>query len=767
MTSALEARPDTARDPVCGMDVDPRKTPHRADHGGETYYFCSGGCRAKFQARPEAYLEDKAPPPPSNAVYTCPMHPAVRQVGPGACPICGMALEPDAVSEAPAENHELMDFTRRFWIAAVLTAPLFLLEMGGHLLGIHVPLDETVSHWLQFALATPVVLWAGLPFFARGLASLKSRHLNMFTLIAMGTGAAWGYSTAALLVPSFIPDSFRTNGAVPVYFEAAAVITVLVLLGQILELRARRRTSGAIRALIGLQPKTARRVRADGTEEDIDAAAIRIGDLLRVRPGEKIASDGAVSEGQGTVDQSMVTGESIPVIKGPGDKVLAATFNTTGSFIMRAEKIGADTLLAQIVNLVAQAQRSQAPIQRIADRVAGWFVPAVMAAAVLAFFGWAVFGPEPRFAHALVSAVSVLIIACPCALGLATPISIMVAIGRAAQAGVLVKNAAALERLEMADTLVVDKTGTLTEGKPAVTAVHVAPGFDEDTVLRLAAGVERASEHPLAAAVVRAATAKGLVIPSVTDFMSPAGRGVAGVVAGQRILIGSSGYLTGNGIDTAPLSPAADDVRQTGATATFVAVDGRLAGVFGIADRIKATTPDALKALKADGMRVVMLTGDNSRTAAAIARILGLDDFKADVMPQDKAAAVAALKAEGHIVAMAGDGINDSPALAAADIGIAMGTGADVAMESAGITLLKGDLQGLVRARALSRATMGNIRQNLFFAFAYNMAGVPLAAGAFHPMLGWVLTPSIAAAAMALSSVSVILNALRLRRVRL
>jgi Cu+-exporting ATPase len=760
-----------ALDPVCGMTVDPHTTPHRHQHDGQNYYFCSGGCRSKFIAGPVKYLSPITPaskPAPAGTIYTCPMHPQIRQVGPGACPICGMALEPEIAGAEDSPNPELADMTRRFWIALALTVPVFALEMGAHIFGAHSWLDRTLSNALQLAFATPVVLWAGSPFFMRGWQSLLTRNLNMFTLIAMGTGVAWLYSVIATVAPGIFPAAFRGHdGAVAVYFEAAAVITVFVLLGQVLELKARAATSGAIRALLDLQPKVARRVRTDGSDEEVALDVIEAGDLLRVRPGEKIPVDGEIVEGRSAIDESLVTGESMPASKGPGAKVIAGTLNQTGSFILRAEKVGRDTLLAQIVRMVAQAQRSRAPIQRLADRVAAWFVPLVILVALAAFAAWAAFGPEPRFAYGVVAAVSVLIIACPCALGLATPMSIMVGVGRGAQAGVLIKNAAALERMENVDTLVVDKTGTLTEGKPKVTVIVPAQGFDENEELRLAAGVERASEHPLAAAILTAAAERNIALAPASEFDSPAGKGVVGTVEGRRVALGSSAFLTEFKIATDALAADAERLRRDGATAIFVAVDGKLTGVIAIADPVKPTTPDALKALMADGVRVVMLTGDNRTTAQAVARLLGIGEVEAEVLPAQKAKAIERLRVEGRVVAMAGDGVNDAPALAAADVGIAMGTGTDIAIESADITLLKGDLAGIVRARRLSAAVMRNIRQNLFLAFVYNAAGVPIAAGLLYPLTGLLLSPAIAAAAMALSSVSVVGNALRLRRVRL
>ncbi|MGL9619081.1 heavy metal translocating P-type ATPase [Bradyrhizobium sp. U531] len=765
---------DTAtkvRDPVCGMSVDPATSKHRFDHHGETFHFCSAGCRTKFEADPGKYLaKEKAPEPemPAGTIYTCPMHPEIRKVGPGSCPICGMALEPEVASLETGPNPELADMTRRFWIGGALALPAIVLEMGGHLAGPHSWIDPTLSNWIQLVFATPVVLWAGWPFFVRGWQSLLTRNLNMFTLIAMGTGVAYVYSLAGTLVPQLFPAAFRGHeGAVAVYFEAAAVITVLVLLGQMLELRARDATSGAIKALLQLAPKTARRVDADGSEHEVEIDTLHAGDRLRVRPGEKVPVDGAILEGRSSLDESLVTGESMPVTKETGAKVIAGTLNQSGSFIMRADKVGRETLLSQIVQMVADAQRSRAPIQRLADQVAGWFVPTVIVVALAAFGAWAWFGPEPRLAFGLVAAVSVLIIACPCALGLATPMSIMVGVGRGAQGGVLIKNAEALERMEKIDTLVVDKTGTLTEGKPKVVAIVPASGFAEDDILRLAASVERASEHPLADAIVRAAKEKQLALGQVEHFDSPTGKGATGKVDGKTIALGNARYLSSIGIDTGALDAEAERLRGDGATVINMAVDGKLAGLFAIADPVKASTPEALKALAAEGIKVIMLTGDNRTTAEAVARRLGIADVEAEVLPDQKSAVVTKLQKAGRIVAMAGDGVNDAPALAAAEVGIAMGTGTDVAMESAGITLLKGDLIGIVRARKLSQATMSNIRQNLFFAFIYNAAGIPIAAGILYPAFGLLLSPIIAAAAMALSSVSVVGNALRLRATRL
>ncbi|MBB6167782.1 Cu+-exporting ATPase [Chelatococcus composti] len=755
------------------MMVDPHKTAHKAEHAGRPYYFCSAGCREKFLADLERYLDpaaatERAEPVPEGTIYTCPMHPEIRQVGPGSCPICGMALEPVLVSLEAGPNEELIDMTRRFWIGLVLTLPVFVLEMGGHLLGLDHLISQRTSNWIQMLLATPVVLWAGWPFFQRGWQSLVNRSLNMFTLIAMGTGAAWIYSMLATLAPGIFPDQFRQHdGSVAVYFEAAAVITVLVLLGQVLELRARESTSGAIRALLDLAPKTARIIRDDGTEEEVQLDSVHVGDRLRVRPGEKVPVDGEVIEGRSAVDESMVTGESMPVTKEVGAKAIGGTMNQSGALVIEARKVGRDTMLSQIVQLVAEAQRSRAPIQRLADQVSGWFVPAVIVVAVLAFIAWSIWGPEPRFSFGLIAAVSVLIIACPCALGLATPMSIMVGVGRGAQAGVLIKNAEALEHMEKVDTIIVDKTGTLTEGRPAVTAIVPAAGFTEDEALRLAASVERASEHPLALAIVRAAEERGIAMAPVADFDSPTGKGALGVVEGMRIPLGNAKFLAEQGVDVAPLADEADRLREDGATAIFMGVDGRVAAIFAIADPVKPSTPEALAALKEQGIRVVMLTGDNWTTAKAVARQLGIDEVEAEVLPDQKSAVVQRHKAAGEVVAMAGDGVNDAPALAAADVGIAMGTGTDVAMESAGVTLLKGDLTGIVRARRLSEAVMGNIRQNLFFAFIYNALGVPVAAGVLYPFFGILLSPIIAAAAMALSSVSVIANAARLRKVKL
>lgn len=758
----------TVKDPVCGMSVDPGTAKHSVEHQSTTYYFCGGGCRQKFLADPESYLappESRPKPAPEGTIYTCPMHPEVRQVGPGDCPICGMALEPAVMTAETGPNLELIDMRRRFWIGLVLAIPVVALEMGGHVFDIEQLVAPRVSNWIQLAFATPVVIWAGAPFFARGWRSLVSRNLNMFTLIAMGTGVAWLYSVIATFAPDVFPPAFRgTHGTVAVYFEAAAMITVLVLLGQVLELRARDTTSGAIRALLDLAPKTAHRLEGGG-EEDVPLAAVAVGDRLRVRPGESVPVDGVVVEGRSTVDESMVTGESMPIAKSADEKVLGGTINQTGSLVMRAEKVGSDTLLQQIVQLVADAQRSRAPIQRLADQVSGYFVPAVIAVALLAFASWATFGPEPRFSYGLVAAVAVLIIACPCALGLATPMSIMVGVGRGAGSGVLIRDAEALERMERVDTLIVDKTGTLTEGRPTVTEIVPAEGFDELSVLSYAASVERLSEHPLARAVVGAAEKRGIDLRPATDFDSPTGKGAVARVDGREIRIGNAAYLKESGIDAGTLASKAETLRKEGATTIFVAVDGKVAGAIGIADPIKQGSAEMVAALKGEGVRVVMLTGDNRTTAAAIARRLKIDEVEAEVLPERKSEVVHRIRGEGHVVAMAGDGVNDAPALAAADVGIAMGTGTDIAIEAASVTLVKGELAGILKARRLSAATMRNIRQNLGFAFVYNAAGVPIAAGVLYPVFGILLSPVVAAAAMALSSVSVITNALRLRAV--
>jgi heavy metal translocating P-type ATPase len=782
----VTAQTGAVKDPVCGMDVDPATTEHVAEHEGVTHHFCSAHCRSRFVADPQAFLSAPSDPAPSSSgaapgaeevEYTCPMHPEIRQIGPGTCPICGMALEPVTVTVDMGPSPELRDMTRRFWIGVALSIPVLILGMGRDLIEpLHDAVSASASGWLQLALATPVVLWAGWPFFDRGWASVRTMKLNMFTLIAMGTGVAWLFSVVATVAPGIFPDAFREDGVVDVYFEAAAVITTLVLLGQVLELRAREATSGAIKALLDLSPKTARRVREDGTEEEVTLDQVQIGDLLRVRPGEKIPVDGAVEDGKSSVDESLVTGESMPLTKKPGDHAVGGTLNQTGALLVRADAVGRDTMLARIVQMVAEAQRSRAPIQRTVDRVSAVFVPTVIGIAALAFIVWALVGPDPKLAHALVVAVSVLIIACPCALGLATPMSIMVGVGRGAQMGVLIKNAEALERMEKVDTVIVDKTGTLTEGKPAVVAIELAGGYSElstSEVLRLAAAVENASEHPLARAIVDKAQAElsdsadSAKLPEVADFDAPAGKGVLGTVQGHRLLIGTAGFLTSQDIDPVALAETADRLRRTGATAVLVAVDGTPAAVIGIADQVKGTTPAALAALRKEGIEVIMLTGDNEVTAAAVAVDLGIDRVEAEVLPDHKADVVNRLRAEGRVVAFAGDGVNDAPALAAADVGLAMGTGTDVAIESAGVTLLRGDLNGIAHARQLSHATMSNVRRGLWLAFGYNTAGIPIAAGVLYPAFGWLLSPVIAAAAMALSSVSVILNALRLRTQRL
>ena len=796
-TQSTSATTPVVKDPVCGMDIDPELSERRVEHEGRTYYFCSEHCRARFEAEPKAFSGAHGPqghgdgPTPHGpmhhaheqgdygsgaaqpvagevAEWTCPMHPEIRQAGPGACPICGMALEPVMVSAESGPSPELADMTRRFWVGVVLSIPVVLLGMGRDLIpALEDAVSPRASAWAQLVLATPVVLWAGWPFFERGWTSVRTLKLNMFTLIAMGTGVAWLFSVVATVAPGIFPDAFRVDGAVEVYFEAASVITTLVLLGQVLELRARERTSGAIRALLDLTPDTAHRISPDGTEQEVTLEQVVVGDRFRVRPGEKVPVDGTVEEGRSTLDESLVTGESMPVTKTPGDAVIGGTINQTGSLVVRAEKVGRDTMLSRIVQMVAEAQRSRAPIQRLADQVAAWFVPAVILVAVVAFVVWATVGPEPRLAHALVVAVSVLIIACPCALGLATPMSIMVGVGRGAGLGVLIKNAEALERMEKVDTLVVDKTGTLTLGKPSVTEVVAATGFERGELLRLVAAVERASEHPLGQAIVSSARDGGLPIPDVTDFDAPPGRGVSGTVEQRRVRVGSAAFLTGEGIDRNPLTGDADRLRADGATVVFVGVDDHVAGIIAIADPVKETTPAALVALRAEGIEVVMLTGDNRVTADAVASRLGIHRVEAEVLPDHKSEVVTRLREGGRVVAMAGDGVNDAPALASADVGIAMGSGTDVAIESAGITLLKGDLTGIARARSLSEATMRNIRQNLVFAFIYNAAGIPIAAGILYPSFGLLLSPVIAAAAMALSSVSVIGNALRLRTQRL
>lgn len=809
MNNQPTTKKDQLSDPVCAMTVSP-DAEYSYVHAGTQYFFCSDHCLQKFKAHPQQYLEKKTAPVPEKktgeGTYTCPMHPEIQQPGPGNCPKCGMALEPmgvpasatktlytcpmhpEVIQDHPGscpkcgmaleavtaggeeKNEELIDMNRRFWICTALTLPVFFLAMIADMMPAWLPesLSMQTAQWIQCALATPVVLWGGWPFFVRGWQSVLTRNLNMFTLIALGVSVAWGYSMVALLFPGIFPPLMQMHGGrVAVYFEAAAMITTLVLLGQVLELRARSRTNAAIQMLLNLAPNTARIVRSDGKEEDIPLEQVQTGDTLRVRPGDKVPVDGMVIDGAGNIDESMVTGESIPVAKAKGDKLIGATVNGTGSLLMRAEKVGADTLLAQIVEMVAKAQRTRAPIQKLADLVAGYFVPAVVGIAVLTFIAWWVWGPEPRLAHAVINAVAVLIIACPCALGLATPISIMVGTGRGALAGVLIKNAEALEIMEKVDTLVVDKTGTLTEGRPKLIAVQAEEGFTEDELLRLAASLERASEHPLAEAIVRGAEEKGVELVKVDNFQSVTGKGVTGAVAGRTVAAGNTALLESLGINAGDLSQQADRQRAEGQTVMLFAIDGKAAGLICVADPIKESTAEAIRDLHAEGIKIVMITGDNQITANAVAGKLGIDQIHAEVLPEQKAELIKQLQAEGHIVAMAGDGINDAPALAQAQVGIAMGTGTDVAIESAGITLVKGDLRGIVRARRLSRATMRNIRQNLFFAFVYNAAGVPIAAGVLYPYFGILLSPMIAAAAMSFSSVSVISNALRLRRVEL
>jgi Cu+-exporting ATPase len=769
---------DTATDPVCGMTVKIADAPNKADHDGHTYYFCSPRCLGKFTAEPSRYLKPAAAPAAvasatkQGTIYTCPMHPEIRQVGPGSCPICGMALEPAEATLEERPNEELLDMTRRLWIGGALAVPVLAVDMGGHLFGIDALLPHGMKDWLLLVLATPVVLWAGWPFFVRGAQSVARRSLNMFTLIALGTGVAWLYSVVATVAPGLFPTALRgADGMMPVYFEPAAVIVVLVLVGQVLELRARDATGGAIKALLGLAPRTAMRVGADGKDSEVAIDQIAVGDRLRVRPGEKVPVDGVVSEGAGSVDESTVTGEPMPVAKETGARVIGGTVNVSGAFVMTAELVGADTMLARIVKMVSEAQRSRAPIQRLADMVAGWFVPVVIVVAVLAFIAWMIWGPSPAFAYALLAAVSVLIIACPCALGLATPMSIMVGVGRGAAEGILIRNAEALERLEKVDTLLFDKTGTLTVGRPSVTAIESLGGLTEAEILRLAASLERGSQHPIAAAVLAAAQQRGLAPAPVAEFDAPSGKGVTGTVDGKRLVLGTAAFLTAQGIDAAAADAKADPLRESGATVVLLAAiddkGGCAEGLLAVSDPVKETTQEALKQLRAAGLRLVMLTGDNKRTAASVAKRLGIDDVEAEVLPEDKARIVQRLKSEGRIVAMAGDGVNDAPALTAADVGIAMGTGTDIAIESAGVTLVKGDLLGIARARRLSQATMTNIRQNLFFAFIYNSAGIPLAAGVLYPFFGLLLSPIVAAAAMALSSVSVIANALRLRRLDL
>jgi P-type Cu+ transporter len=809
MTAATER----TIDPVCGMTVDPARAAAKLDYNGETYYFCNPRCLERFKANPESFLKPQVKPsalpptatvpqgtryicpmdpeieqdhpgacpkcgmaleadlssaPPTRVEYTCPMHPAIVRPAPGSCPICGMALEPRTVVVEEGPNPELVDMTRRLWVATMLGLPVFALAMGDMLLGMGLGgrLDIRLTNWVGLVCSTPVVLWAGWPFFERGWNSIVNRHANMFTLIALGVGAAYLFSVVATIAPQLFPEGFRRHGVVETYFDTAVVVTVLVLLGQVLELRARGRTGAAIRALLRMSAKTARVIR-HGQEIDIAIAEVSVGDLIRVRPGEKIPVDGVVVEGHSAVDESVVTGEPIPVEKVPGSKVTGATMNTTGTIVMRAERVGGDTLLARIVRMVSEAQRTRAPIQRLADQIAAWFVPAVVVIALLAFVAWSLWGPEPRLAHGLLGAVAVLIIACPCALGLATPMAVMVGMGRGASAGVLIKNAEALERLEKVDTLVVDKTGTLTEGKPGLAHVQALPPVDESMVLRLSAGLEQASEHPLGAAIVEGARRRGLTIPSVTSFESTPGQGVVGIVEGHRVVLGTATLLDRHGISPAALAAEADARRQRGETVMFVAADGSLAGLLSVSDSIKASTPEAIRLLHADGLKIVMLTGDNETTARAVASALGIDDVIAGVMPDQKRDVVRRLQQEGRSVAMAGDGVNDAPALAEAAVGIAMGSGTDVAIESAAVTLVKGDLRAIVRARRLSRATMKNIRQNLFLAFVYNALGVPVAAGLLYPFIGLLISPIWASAAMTLSSVSVIGNALRLRRVEL
>ena len=773
MTQASRDQRQSATDPVCGMDVDPAETEHHSDYRGETFHFCSGHCKARFDEEPRRYLgdgdaaDDGADSGDPEAIYTCPMHPEVRQRGPGNCPICGMALEPETVTRDTAPNPELSDMTRRFWIGALLTLPLFIMAMGGHFLPLDRWIEPAIGHWIQLLLATPVVLWAGKPFFQRGWRSVVSRQLNMFTLIALGTGVAWTYSLVATVAPGWFPDAFRqADGSVAVYFEAAAMITVLVLLGQVLELRAREKTSGAIRALLDLAPATARRL-TDGGEEEVPLDQVEIGDRLRVRPGDRLPLDGEILEGRSNLDESMITGEPMAVAREPGETVIGGSINGQGSFIMRADKVGRDTMLSRIVQMVAKAQRSRAPIQGLADRVAAWFVPSVIAAAVVAFLGWSLLGPEPPMAYALIAAVSVLIIACPCALGLATPMSIMVGVGRGAAAGVLIRDAESLQRLEQVDTVVIDKTGTLTEGRPRVTAIRPAEGMDEDDMLRLVAGLEQGSEHPLAEAIVAEARERKLTLPETTDFEAENGKGVTGRVDGRMLRVGNARLMDGHGIDLGPLESSAASLRDEGATVIFVAVDDHPSGILAIADPVRESTPAAVRALQEAGLEVVMLTGDSQSTAEAVARQIGIDEVRAGVLPEGKSDVIERMRDEGRVVAMAGDGVNDAPALATADVGIAMGSGTDVAIESAGVTLLRGDLDGLVQAHRLSKATMRNIRQNLFFAFAYNSAGIPIAGGLLYPFFGILLSPVIAAAAMSFSSVSVIGNALRLRMIRL
>jgi len=762
--------PTMAKDPVCGMTVDPAKTPHHAHWEGRSFDFCGAGCRSKFVADPACYLGNARPPvaqAPPGAIWTCPMHPEIRREGSGTCPICGMALEPEEPSAEDGPNPELVDFTRRLWVSAVLAVPLLILSTGAEISGLHLP-PPALLRWIQLALCAPIVLWAGLPFLRRGWTSVRTRHLNMFTLVALGVGAAFLYSVVATLAPGAFPPTFGgMHGVVPVYYEAAGIVVTLVLLGQVLELRARAATGKAIRALMDLSPKSARRIAADGTETDVPLSDVAVEDRLRVRPGEAIPVDGKVIEGRSSVDESMLTGESAPVFKTIGAAVTGGTVNGTGGLIITAGAIGADTVLAHIVAMVAKAQRSRAPIQAVADRVSGWFVPLVVLIAAATFAVWLSVGPEPRFGHALLNAIAVLVIACPCALGLATPMSVMVGMGRGARAGVLVRDAEALQAFETVDTLVIDKTGTLTEGKPKLTAIEVL-GIGEDDLLGLVASVESGSEHPLAHAIVIAAVERGLLLAPVTDFASQTGLGVSATVAGRQIVIGNPAQMSRIDIDPASLAVAADAHRRTGAGVMLIAVDGVLAGLLAVADPVRQGAQAAITALRADGLRVVMLTGDNPVTAQAVARAVGgLDDVRADLGPEDKVRIVADLKASGAKVAMAGDGVNDAPALAAADVGLAMGTGTDVAIESAGITLTRGDLSAIVRARRLARATMRNIRQNLAFSFLFNGIGVPVAAGVLYPVAGILLSPMLAGLAMALSSFTVVTNALRLNGTKL
>ncbi len=768
--------PGTRHDPVCGMSVDPATAKHQARHQGEDYFFCSAKCRERFVADPQHYIEPAAVPPaitPSQAggvLWTCPMHPQIVRNEPGACPICGMGLEAMTPEAGDAANPELVDMTRRFWAGVVLSAPLFAMAMADHFAKawLDALIPPQIGMWIQLILGTPAVLWCGWPFFVRGWESFKRRRLNMFSLISLGTGVAYAYSLVAAVAPGIFPTAFRTvDGQVPLYFEAAAVIVTLVLLGQVLELRARSRTNSAIRALLDLAPKRARLVRADGAEVDIALEEVAPGNILRVRPGEKVPVDGVVIEGHSSVDESMITGEPVPAEKSSGDKVTGATVNASGSFLMRAERVGSDTLLAQIVHMVAEAQRSRAPIQSLVDAISAWFVPGVVLTAIVAFIVWSIFGPPPAMGFALVNAVAVLIIACPCALGLATPMSIMVGTGRGATAGVLVKNAEALELMEKVDTIVVDKTGTLTEGKPRLSGVTSEGAVDETELLRLVASLERGSEHPLAEAIVKGAEGRGLKLAAAQDFAADSGKGVTGIIDGRRVAVGNKALFAVLGIDPGSLSDKADALRKDGQGVMMIAVDGRAAGLIAVADPIKDGAVAALNALRAANIRVVMLTGDSRTTAEAVGRKLGIDEVVAEVLPDQKAGAVKAFQDQHRFVAMAGDGINDAPALAQAQVGIAMGTGADVAMESAAVTLIKGDLQGIVRARQLSRATMRNIRQNLFFAFVFNALAVPIAAGVLYPAFGLLLNPMIASAAMAMSSVAVISNALRLRSVSL